>query len=81
MPIYSYRCASCAAEFELLVKISSDTVPACPQCAGTDLTQLLSRIAPAGKTAGLVANARQQAAKEGHFSNYSKAERKSILKS
>jgi len=75
MPIYNYRCNACDAEFELLVPLSSETAPACPGCESTDLTRLLSRVAPPGKVAGIFASARKQAAKEGHFSNYSKAEK------
>ena len=40
MPIYEYKCRSCAAEFELLVL--GKTVPACPSCQSQDLEQLLS---------------------------------------
>ena len=40
MPIYEYSCASCHHEFETLVR-TGDT-PACPKCAGTSLTKLLS---------------------------------------
>lgn len=78
MPLYDYHCKACEAEFELLVR--SDTVPTCPQCGSTDLERAISRIAPAGKTAGIIASARRQASKEGHFSNYSKAERTKLPK-
>ena len=40
MPIFEYRCDSCHHEFETLVR-TGDT-PACPKCAATGLTKLLS---------------------------------------
>jgi putative FmdB family regulatory protein len=78
MPIYDYHCKACQAEFELLVR--STTVPTCPHCAATDLERAVSRVAPAGKIAGIVASGRRQADREGHFSNYSKAERGKLPK-
>lgn len=79
MPIHDYHCPRCGHDFETLVRSSS--VPACPQCGATEgLQRQLSRIAPAGTTAGLVAGARRQAAREGHFSNYSAAERAKLAR-
>lgn len=40
MPIFEYSCDACRHEFETLVR-TGDT-PACPKCAGTALTKLLS---------------------------------------
>ncbi|WP_269099284.1 hypothetical protein [Mangrovicoccus ximenensis] len=40
----------------------------------------MSRVAPPGKAKGILASARKQAAREGHFSNYSASERKAALK-
>ena len=40
MPIFEYACHGCRHEFETLVR-AGDT-PACPKCAGTVLTKLLS---------------------------------------
>ena len=78
MPLYDYHCPACQADFELLVR--SGTVPACPQCHATQVERQLSRIAPAGTSAALIAGARRQAAKEGHFSHYSRAERAKLPK-
>ncbi len=80
MPYYSYRCTQCEADFEELVPISAAAAPACPDCGSAEVKQQLSRVAPPGKAKGILASARKQAAKEGHFSNYSKAERKAALK-
>ncbi len=78
MPIYDYRCKACQAQFELLVR--GTTAPACPRCGVTDLERALSRIAPAGKNAGVLAAGRRQAAREGHFSHYSPGERAKLPK-
>ncbi|WP_138466301.1 zinc ribbon domain-containing protein [Poseidonocella sp. HB161398] len=79
MPIYSYRCSDCGAEFEELVALGAP-LPPCPSCASQAVKQQISRVAPPGKAAGILASARKQAAKEGHFSNYSASERKAALK-
>ena len=73
MPLFDYHCPACGADFELLVR--SDTVVACPRCAAGGVQRQVSRVAPAGSSAGIVASARRAAAREGHFSHYSKAER------
>lgn len=73
MPLYDYRCSACGQQFELLVR--SNTVPACPHCAATALERLVSLTAPQGTSQALIAAGRRAAAKQGHFSNYSKAER------
>ena len=73
MPIYDYRCNTCGQSCELLVR--SSTVPTCPHCAGTALERLVSLTAPQGTSKGIISSARRAAAKEGHFSNYSAAER------
>jgi len=78
MPLYDYHCKACQAEFELLVRASS--VPTCPQCGATDLERAVSRIAPAGKIEAIRASNRRAAAREGHFSNFSQAERTKLLK-
>jgi putative FmdB family regulatory protein len=74
MPLYSYQCKSCSNEFELLVG-PSDT-PTCPKCQSTALDRLLGVTAPTGKLMGKIREGRARAAKEGHFSNYSKSETK-----
>jgi putative FmdB family regulatory protein len=73
MPLHDYRCQACGRQFELLVR--SSTVPACPHCAGTALEKLLSLTAPQGGSRALIAAGRRAAAREGHFSHYSRAER------
>lgn len=72
MPLYSYQCTSCKAEFEMLVR-SSET-PACPECGSDKLERQIGGLAPAGKIDGLLSAGRTQAARAGHFSNYSKSE-------
>jgi putative FmdB family regulatory protein len=73
MPLYDYRCRDCDKTFELLIKLS-DT-PVCPECAGKNLEKLVSQPATPGQTAALLAKARTQAAREGHFSHYKRSER------
>jgi len=73
MPIYDYRCNNCNKTFELLVRSSS--TPACPSCGSLQLEKLLSRPAAPGQTAEIISQARSQAAREGHFSNYKASER------
>ncbi len=74
MPIYDYRCKDCNKTFDLLIR--SDTVAACPECGSQQLEKLVSVLAPHGKTAGILKQARTHAAREGHFSNYKKSELK-----
>ena len=76
MPMYDYRCSACGAAFEMLVR--SSTVPACPQCASTALERQHSLTAPQGTSKALIAAGRKAAAREGHFSHYSAAERSKI---
>lgn len=74
MPLYSFHCAKCDGEFELLVG-SSDR-PSCPTCNSRSLKRLVSHTAPEGKSRKLVKSARAQAAREGHLSNFSRSERR-----
>jgi putative FmdB family regulatory protein len=74
MPLYSYHCATCADDLELLIGLSEK--PICPNCGGRKLTRLMSRTAPAGKSRGIFKAARAQAAREGHLSHFSRAERR-----
>lgn len=73
MPIYAYHCPHCDDDFELLVR--STTLVACPQCGATELTKLVSLTAPQMKSPGIIKRARARAAREGHLSNFSAAER------
>ncbi|SIS74234.1 FmdB family zinc ribbon protein [Phaeovulum vinaykumarii] len=76
MPLYAYRCEDCTAEFEKLVSLGAEEPPACPECGSTRLSRLLSRVARPGQTDKIISGARKLAKAEGHFSNYSRAERK-----
>jgi putative FmdB family regulatory protein len=78
MPMYEYHCTACDAEFEILVR--SSTVPACPHCAATTLTRIVSRLAPAGKIEAIRMSNRRMADRQGHFSNLSPSERSKLLK-
>lgn len=76
MPMYDYRCRACSKDFEMLVR-ASDT-PACPHCASTALERQLSRTVAPGTSGATIAAGRRLAAREGHFSHYSAAERSKI---
>jgi putative FmdB family regulatory protein len=78
MPIHDYRCEACSQTFELLVR--SSTVPACPHCGATTLERLLSLTAPAGTSQAIIASGRRAAAREGHFSHYSRGEKSKLSK-
>lgn len=73
MPIYDFHCKECERDFEALVRGSA--APACPECGSSQVEKLVSLPAPQGKTSGILARARTQAAREGHFSNYAPSER------
>ncbi|WP_315703627.1 MULTISPECIES: zinc ribbon domain-containing protein [unclassified Bradyrhizobium] len=74
MPLYSFHCAKCADDIELLIGVAE--TPVCPTCGGKKLTRLPSLVAAPGKSAGIIKAARAQAAREGHLSNFSRSERK-----
>ncbi|RAU22918.1 FmdB family transcriptional regulator [Paramagnetospirillum kuznetsovii] len=73
MPLFTYSCKGCEAIFETLVR-ASDT-PTCPACGSGDLERQIAAIAPDAKFPGVKSRVRAQAAREGHFSNYSRSER------
>jgi putative FmdB family regulatory protein len=72
MPIFDFRCEDCSQTFELLVR---GDVPVCPHCGSQRLVKMLSAPNVAGKSKEIIASARRQAAREGHFSNYSRSEK------
>ncbi len=74
MPLYSYHCARCGEDAELLV--GSSETPVCPTCGSKRLEQLVSLTAPAGKSRGIMKAGRSQAARAGHLSNFSSSERR-----
>lgn len=76
MPIHDFRCTACGQTFERLVRGSE--APSCPHCASKALERLVSLTAPQGRSQAIVTRARQAAAREGHFSHYSKAERAKV---
>ena len=73
MPLFDFHCKKCDHSFEVLVRGS--VTPACPECGSEDVEKQVSLPAAPGKTAGLLARGRAQAAREGHFSNYAPSER------
>ncbi len=44
MPIFEFKCARCGQKFSQLIGMTADSSdPACPNCASTGLTRLVSR--------------------------------------
>lgn len=72
MPLYSYECRDCHAEFELLVR-ASDT-PACPSCGSEKLQQQVAKICVEIKYPAIAKSWRKAAAAGGDLSNFSKNE-------
>jgi putative FmdB family regulatory protein len=73
MPIHDFRCSACGAAFELLVRGS--TVPVCKQCGSSALERQVALTAPQGTSQATIAAGRKAAARAGHFSHYSRAEK------
>lgn len=73
MPIYEYRCGACGQAFERLVR--KGELPICPACGAADPARCMSSPVAPGSTRAIVQSARRAAAREGHFSHYSRAER------
>ncbi len=73
MPIHDYLCTACRQAFERLVRDAAP--PSCPYCASTALQRQLSLTAPQGRSAALAAAGRRAAARAGHLSHASAAER------
>ncbi len=74
MPIYEYHCSACRHDFEVLATSSSR--PVCPACGSASLEKLVSLPAAPGRSQQIVRQARAQAAREGHLSNFSPSERR-----
>lgn len=53
MPIYEYRCADCRRKVSIFFRsFGAVTDPVCPNCGGTRLTRLMSRVAVHRGSAG-----------------------------
>lgn len=76
MPIHDYRCSACGAAFELLVRDS--TAPACKRCGSGAVERQVSLTAPQGTAQATIVAGRKAAARAGHFSHYSRAEKTRI---
>jgi putative FmdB family regulatory protein len=74
MPLYSFHCAECEQDSELLMGFSDTAV--CPACGSQKMERLASRVAPDFKLKAKAKIWRAQAEREGHASNFSKEERK-----
>jgi len=46
MPLYEYQCCSCDKQFQsLIMKKEEEETLTCPECGGTSLKKLISRVA------------------------------------
>jgi putative FmdB family regulatory protein len=72
MPLYAYNCQNCNADFELLVRSSDVTV--CPSCGSEKLQQQLAKICVEIRNPAIAKSWRQDAARKGELSNFSKKE-------
>ncbi|HEX9012325.1 MAG TPA: zinc ribbon domain-containing protein [Anaerolineaceae bacterium] len=71
MPIYEYRCNTCGAVFEKIMRWSeADRAPACPNCLGTDTHKKVTTFASLGGTSGggSYSTASSSCGSSGHFS-------------
>jgi putative FmdB family regulatory protein len=62
MPLFDFRCRSCGAEFEALVRASVD--PVCGGCGSSDLERLPSGFAFSVRSGGLSQAARRAVQKQ-----------------
>ena len=76
MPLHDFHCRKCDKTFERLVR--SDTQIVCPACGSDQVDKLLSAPQPPGRSKAIIAAGRAAAAREGHFSIYSAAERAKV---
>jgi putative FmdB family regulatory protein len=57
MPIYEYRCESCADSFEVLTSFAErDRAQACPACSSTRTKVLVSTFATTGQADAMTAD-------------------------
>lgn len=70
MPLYDFRCRTCAHTFEALVRPAGPE-PGCPNCQGRDLERLLSTFAVStgDRRSAAALKSRQQAAKVARADN------------
>jgi putative FmdB family regulatory protein len=73
MPLYSYHCAECDKDSELLMRF--DDKPVCPACGGVKMEPMVARVAPDFKLKAKAKLWRAAAEREGHTSNFGKGEK------
>jgi putative FmdB family regulatory protein len=78
MPLYSYHCAACDADSEILMR--SDETATCPDCGSDKMERLPSWLAPDLKSDKIRKSWRAKAAREGDASNFSSKERGTFKK-
>ncbi len=78
MPLYSYHCAACETDSELLMRAEETAL--CPACGSDRMERLPSWLAPELKSDKIRKAWRAKAAREGDMSNFSKKEQTSFKK-
>jgi putative FmdB family regulatory protein len=78
MPLYSYKCADCGTESELLMR--ADEKAACPTCGSEKMERLPSWLAPEMKSNAIRKSWRAAAARGGDLSQFSGKERNTFKK-
>jgi putative FmdB family regulatory protein len=73
MPLYSFHCAECDKDSELLLGFNDEAV--CPACGGGKMERLASKVAPDFKLKAAAKVWRAAAEREGHLSNFNKGEK------
>jgi putative FmdB family regulatory protein len=73
MPLYSFHCAECDKDSELLMGFSDEAV--CPACGGKKMERLTSKVAPDFKLKAKAKIWRAAAEREGHTSNFGKGDK------
>lgn len=73
MPFYDYHCMACGQRFERLVRTHDQ--PTCLHCGSPSIERQLSAPVRPGLSQAIIASNRRAAAREGHFSHFSAAEK------
>lgn len=79
MPLFDFYCPVCDKTSEIMVR--GDSQAQCPSCGGLQMEKRISlSVTSPSKVEAFRQKSRERADREGHFSNYSPAERNKILK-
>jgi putative FmdB family regulatory protein len=60
MPLYEYRCKSCAHQFDIQQSFSDDSLTVCPGCGQAELRKVFQPVGVAFKGSGFYKNDSQR---------------------